>query len=142
MLKAGRSMERASGTSTYAHPDSEIKSNRIEHYDMVMAYAMQSSVPEVADLSSEPKEVLESYGPDVSKPGSFAKPLDGPTASGTGRTIHSTVSSRLGSSWRIAKCFTEAVQRNGSTECRIGQGSQEAWATRRYARDLVGEFWD
>ncbi|MFN7891540.1 MAG: DUF1501 domain-containing protein [Pirellula sp.] len=50
-------------------PDSEIK-NRIEHYEM--AYAMQSSVPEVADLSSEPKEVLESYGPDVSKPGSFA----------------------------------------------------------------------
>jgi hypothetical protein len=50
-------------------PDSEIK-NRIEHYEM--AYSMQSSVPEVADLSSEPKEVLESYGPDVSKPGSFA----------------------------------------------------------------------
>ncbi len=33
---------------------------------------MQSSVPEVADLSAEPKEVLESYGPDVEKPGSFA----------------------------------------------------------------------
>lgn len=50
-------------------PDNEIR-NRIEHYEM--AFAMQSSVPEVADLSQEPKEVLESYGKDVEKPGSFA----------------------------------------------------------------------
>jgi len=50
-------------------PDAEIRS-RMEHYEM--AFAMQSSVPEVSDLSSEPKEVLESYGPDVNTPGSFA----------------------------------------------------------------------
>ncbi len=50
-------------------PDPEIQ-NRIDHYEM--AYSMQSSVPEAADLSKEPKEVLESYGPDVSKPGTFA----------------------------------------------------------------------
>jgi hypothetical protein len=50
-------------------PDAEI-SNRIDHYEM--AFAMQSSVPEVTDVSSEPQSVLESYGPDVTKPGTFA----------------------------------------------------------------------
>lgn len=43
---------------------------RIEQYEM--AYRMQSSVPDVADLSDEPKSVLDLYGPDVSTPGSFA----------------------------------------------------------------------
>ena len=50
-------------------PDSEIQ-NRIEHYEM--AFSMQASVPEATNISSEPKSVLESYGPDVEKPGSFA----------------------------------------------------------------------
>jgi len=43
---------------------------RIAQYEM--AYRMQSSVPEVADLSDEPQHVLDLYGPDVKKPGSFA----------------------------------------------------------------------
>jgi hypothetical protein len=38
-----------------------------------MAFRMQTSVPELADISSEPKEVLEMYGPEVSKPGSYAR---------------------------------------------------------------------
>ncbi|MEN9359862.1 MAG: hypothetical protein RL095_1397 [Verrucomicrobiota bacterium] len=37
-----------------------------------MAFRMQSSVPELADLSKEPKHVLDLYGPDVTKPGTFA----------------------------------------------------------------------
>jgi hypothetical protein len=43
---------------------------RIAQYEM--AYRMQSSVPEVTDMASEPKHVLDLYGPDVAKPGSFA----------------------------------------------------------------------
>jgi uncharacterized protein (DUF1501 family) len=43
---------------------------RIEQYEM--AYRMQSSVPDVANLDDEPQNVLDLYGPDVSKPGSFA----------------------------------------------------------------------
>ena len=43
---------------------------RIAQYEM--AYRMQSSVPEVTDLTSEPKHVLDLYGPDVAKPGTFA----------------------------------------------------------------------
>lgn len=50
-------------------PDPEIR-NRIEHYEL--AFAMQSSVPEAADLSQEPQSVLDTYGPDVTKPGTFA----------------------------------------------------------------------
>ena len=38
-----------------------------------MAFRMQTSVPELADISGEPKEVLEMYGPEVHKPGSYAR---------------------------------------------------------------------
>jgi hypothetical protein len=50
--------------------DPEILS-RVSQYEM--AYRMQSSVPEVADISDEPKSVLDMYGPDVMKPGTFAR---------------------------------------------------------------------
>ena len=50
-------------------PDAEIRS-RIDHYEM--SYRMQASIPEVTDISTEPKHVLDSYGPDVTTPGSFA----------------------------------------------------------------------
>ena len=43
---------------------------RIAQYEM--AFRMQSSVPELMDLSRETKQVLDMYGPDVHKPGTFA----------------------------------------------------------------------
>lgn len=43
---------------------------RIAQYEM--AFRMQSSVPEVTDLSSEPESTFESYGPQSKTPGSFA----------------------------------------------------------------------
>ena len=49
--------------------DAEVDA-RIAQYEM--AYRMQSSVPEAVDVSSEPKSVLDLYGPDVAKPGTFA----------------------------------------------------------------------
>ena len=49
--------------------DPEIES-KIQQYEM--AYRMQLSVPEVVDISKEPKKVLEMYGPDVHVPGSYA----------------------------------------------------------------------
>src|SRR5579859_3249992 len=49
--------------------DPEIES-RIAQYEM--AYRMQSSVPEVTDLSGEPDSVFELYGSDSRKPGTFA----------------------------------------------------------------------
>ena len=38
-----------------------------------MAFRMQSSVPELSDISGEPKHILEMYGPEVNKPGSYAR---------------------------------------------------------------------
>ena len=49
--------------------DPEI-ATRIAQYEM--AYRMQASVPEITDLTREPENVLEMYGPDVKRPGSFA----------------------------------------------------------------------
>ncbi len=43
---------------------------RIAQYEM--AFRMQSSVPELMDVTHEPKHVLDMYGPDVHKPGTFA----------------------------------------------------------------------
>jgi hypothetical protein len=43
---------------------------RISQYEM--AFRMQSSVPELVDLGSEPQRVLDLYGPAVREPGSFA----------------------------------------------------------------------
>jgi hypothetical protein len=49
--------------------DPEIQT-RIAQYEM--AYRMQASVPELADLSKEPERVFELYGPESKRPGSFA----------------------------------------------------------------------
>jgi hypothetical protein len=49
--------------------DPEI-ATRIRQYEM--AYRMQTSVPELADLSSEPQATFELYGPDSRRPGSYA----------------------------------------------------------------------
>src|SRR5215218_3423299 len=52
-----------------AYGDPEIET-RIAQYEM--AYRMQTSVPELMDLSKEPESVFEMYGPDSRKPGSYA----------------------------------------------------------------------
>ena len=51
------------------HGDPET-ATRIAQYEM--AYRMQSSVPELTDLSTEPKHILDMYGPDVLRQGSYA----------------------------------------------------------------------
>ena len=49
--------------------DPEIET-RISQYEM--AYRMQTSVPEVTDISDEPQETKDLYGPDSEQPGTFA----------------------------------------------------------------------
>ena len=49
--------------------DPEIQT-RIAQYEM--AFRMQASVPDLLDTSNEPKHVLEMYGPDVHRQGSYA----------------------------------------------------------------------
>jgi hypothetical protein len=45
-------------------------STRISQYEM--AFRMQMSVPDLVDVSKEPQHVLDSYGPNVTKPGTYA----------------------------------------------------------------------
>jgi hypothetical protein len=49
--------------------DPEI-ATRIQQYEM--AYRMQTSVPELTDLSNEPASTFEQYGPDARTPGTYA----------------------------------------------------------------------
>jgi len=43
---------------------------RIAQYEM--AYRMQTSVPDLVDLSDEPDHIFDLYGPDARKPGTYA----------------------------------------------------------------------
>ncbi len=49
--------------------DPEIQT-RIAQYEM--AFRMQTSIPDLTDISGEPKSVLDLYGPEVTRPGTFA----------------------------------------------------------------------
>jgi hypothetical protein len=49
--------------------DPEINA-RVTQYEM--AFRMQTSVPDVVDVSREPEEVFELYGPEARRPGTFA----------------------------------------------------------------------
>ena len=55
---------------TYAELGDPETNSRIAQYEM--AYRMQSSVPELADLSKEPPSTWDLYGPDAKVPGTFA----------------------------------------------------------------------
>src|SRR5262249_18749920 len=50
--------------------DPEVLS-KVRQYEM--ANRMQASIPQVADISDEPKHILDLYGADVEKPGTFAR---------------------------------------------------------------------
>jgi hypothetical protein len=60
----------AMGYDRYRDPEIQ---TRIAQYEM--AFRMQSSVPELADLSDETAQTLVMYGDDVHKPGSFTHSL-------------------------------------------------------------------
>jgi hypothetical protein len=49
--------------------DPEIQT-RIAQYEM--AFRMQSSIPDLTNIANEPKHILDMYGDDVTKPGTFA----------------------------------------------------------------------
>ncbi len=63
------SLNTLNGMRSEMFGDPEIET-RIAQYEM--AYRMQTSVPELMDLSKEPESVFDMYGPDSRKPGSYA----------------------------------------------------------------------
>jgi len=65
-------LDRLQSLNTLRHRqvgDPEIQT-RIAQYEM--AFRMQASVPELLQISNESRHVLEAYGPDVNRPGSYA----------------------------------------------------------------------
>jgi hypothetical protein len=55
------------GFSRFGDPETQ---TRIAQYEM--AFRMQTSVPELTDITKEPKEITDLYGPEVQKSGTFA----------------------------------------------------------------------
>ena len=53
--------------STFGDPETRARIEQAE-----MAFRMQTSVPELTDISDEPQHILDMYGPDVKRPGTFA----------------------------------------------------------------------
>ena len=63
------SLQKLNSLKAEASGDSEINT-RIAQYEM--AYKMQTSVPELMDLSKEPDYIFDLYGPDSRRPGTYA----------------------------------------------------------------------
>jgi hypothetical protein len=63
------SLKTLNGMRSEVFGDPEIET-RIAQYEM--AYRMQTSVPELMDLSKEPDSIVDMYGPDARKPGTYA----------------------------------------------------------------------
>ena len=55
--------------SASATDDPEV-ATRVAQYEM--AFRMQTSVPDLLDISREPQRILDMYGPEVKRPGSYA----------------------------------------------------------------------
>jgi hypothetical protein len=55
------------GLNEFGDPEIQTK---IQQYEM--AYRMQTSVPEITDLSREPDHIIKMYGPDCLQPGTYA----------------------------------------------------------------------
>jgi len=108
--------------------DPEI-STRIAQYEM--AYRMQTSVPELTDFTDEPKHVLESYGPDVQKPGTFAANclLARRMAERDVRFVQVFI-------WGSAARLAASMQRYRSGKRRTDQRLEAKRHAGRYARDL------
>ena len=91
--------------------DPEIET-RISQYEM--AFRMQTSVPDLLDLSKEPQSTFDLYGPDARKPGHLRGQLPaGAAPAGARRALRPALPSRLGPAQRSAARSRAAVQGHG-----------------------------
>jgi len=75
------SLNKLNGEQTGRFNDPAI-ATRIAQYEL--AFRMQMSVPELIDVKSEPKHMLEMYGPDAAVPGRYAYRPDAWPSAGCG----------------------------------------------------------
>ncbi len=117
-----------------AYGDPEIET-RIAQYEM--AYRMQTSVPDLTDLSKEPDSVFELYGPGVAQAGQLRRQLPArPPAGRARRALHPALSPRLGPARQPAARHRAAVPGHRSADRRAHHRSQAARPARRHARHL------
>ena len=115
------------------YQDPEIQA-RIDQYEM--AFRMQSSVPELADLSKEPASVFERYGPE-SRAGHLCGKLRSRAA--TCRAwcaIYPALSSRMGPAQRFAGTHPHAMLRHRPAKCRACRGLETTRNAGGHAGDL------
>ena len=75
-----------------------------------MAYRMQTSVPELTDLSKEPARIFELYGPDVAQARHVRRQLPaGAPAGRARRALHPALPPRLGPAQRPAEADRRPV---------------------------------
>jgi hypothetical protein len=96
--------------------DPEIQA-RIAQYEM--AFRMQSSVPDLLNTSDEPAHILEMYGKDVHRPGSYG----------------------LGPPWRFTQRAARAMQRHRPGNCRLDQGLEGPRIIRGHSHRLGRGIW-
>ncbi len=115
-----------------ADPETKV---RISQYEM--AFRMQSSVPDLTDISKEPASTFEMYGEDAKKGGTFANCcLMARRMMERERAVCTGLSSRLGCAQRSARGAAEPVQGRGPGRLGAGAGSEAARDAGRHAGDL------
>ena len=98
-------------SSSYGDPETQ---TRIAQYEM--AFRMQTSVPELIDLSKEPQATLDLYGPDVTKPGIVRRTAPArPPAGRARRALRADPPPRLGPARQPARA---TLQRSARTPTR------------------------
>jgi hypothetical protein len=107
---------------------------QIENYEL--AFRMQTSVPELTDLSTEPKEILRSLRRHAWE--AFLRQQLSARAAhgGARRALHPALPPRLGSPRRPAERAAHEVQGDRSGERRVDYRPQAARDARRHAGDL------
>ena len=118
--------------------DPEI-STRIAQYEM--AFRMQSSVPELTDLTHETDATFRMYGDDARKPGTFAANCLLTRRLFERCALCAVVSSRLGQSWWPADKHTETMHGHRSGSGGSDHGSEATRNARRYAHHLGRRIW-
>ncbi len=111
--------------------------NRNADRQYQMAYRMQTSVPELMDLSKEPDSVFELYGPESRKPGHLCSQLPAGAAAGrTERPVHPALSPRLGPAQRSAARPGAAVRGHRPADGGAHHRPEAARPARRHARGV------
>ena len=99
-----------------AYGDPEIET-RIAQYEM--AYRMQTSVPDLTDLSKEPESVFEMYGPESRQARHLRRQLPaGPAPGRARRPVHPALPPRLGSARRTSRGISPCSARTRTSRPR------------------------